>query len=136
MTAGDAMNPTAPRSSLQQRLSRPMSRDKSDTLLLLGSCGLVLAPLTAEMSGWIGLTCVALLIWRGWITFRGNRMPSRWLLVPLAAIALLGVYADYKTAFARESWVAMLVLLLTFKLLEMHAKRDLFVVLFLSFFLM
>src|SRR5450830_1738532 len=36
----------------------------------------------------------------------------------------------------REAGVTMLVLLLTCKLLEMHAKRDLFVVLFLSFFLL
>ena len=32
--------------------------------------------------------------------------------------------------------VTMLALLLTFKLLEMHARRDLFVVIFLSFFLL
>src|SRR3989442_286137 len=64
------------------------------------------------------------------------RMPTRWLLLPVALTAMLGVYATFKTLLGRDAGVAMLVLLLTFKLLEMHAKRDLFVVIFLSFFLM
>ena len=62
-------------------------------------------------------------------------MPSHWLLLPLAALAMVGVYAHYKTLLGRDAGVAMLVLLLAFKLLEMHARRDLFVVLFLCFFL-
>ena len=44
----------------------------------------------------------ALLLWRGWITFRGNRMPPRWLLLPIAALAMAGVYWNYKTFFGRE----------------------------------
>jgi hypothetical protein len=35
----------------------------------------------------------------------------------------------------RDAGVAMLVLLVAFKMLEMHARRDLFVVVFLCFFL-
>jgi transglutaminase-like putative cysteine protease len=49
---------------------------------------------------------------------------------------MAGVYWNYKTFFGREVGVAMLVLLLVLKLLEMRARRDLFVVVFLSFFLM
>ena len=115
--------------------SRPMSRDKADTLLLLATSVLVLAPHAAHLPTWVVLACSALLLWRGWITFRGNRMPPRLLLLPIAVLAMAGVYLSYKTIFGREVGVAMLALLLTFKLLEMHAKRDLFVLLFLSFFL-
>ena len=121
--------------TLAGRASRPMSRDKADTLLLLVSCALVLAPHALHLPLWMTALCSALLLWRGWITFRGNRMPSRWLLLPLAALAMAGAYSNFKTIFGRDAGVAMLVLLLTFKLLEMRAKRDLFVVLFLSFFL-
>lgn len=115
--------------------ARPMSRDKADTLLLLTSCALVLAPHIAHLPFWVGPVCASLLLWRGWVTFRGNRMPSRWLLAPIAVLAMGGVYASYKTLLGREAGVAMLALLLTLKLLEMHARRDLFVALFLSFFL-
>lgn len=122
-------------SSLTRRTARPMSRDKADTLLLLGACTLVLLLHVAHLPAWILPTCAALLFWRGWVTFRGNRMPPRWLLLPVAALAMMSVLITYRTFFGREAGVAMLSLLLALKLLEMHAKRDLFVVLFLSFFL-
>ncbi len=121
--------------SITSRTSRPMSRDKADTLLLMLACILVLAPHTAHLPLWITGVNIALLAWRSWITFRGNRMPPRWLLLPIAALAMGGVYLTFNTIFGRDAGVAMLVLLLTFKLLEMRANRDLFVVVFLSFFL-
>jgi transglutaminase-like putative cysteine protease len=117
------------------RGARPMSKDKADILLLLGSCALVLLPHAGHLPAWVAPVCAILLAWRGWVTFRGNRMPPRWLLLPLALVAMFGVYRTYGTMFGREPGVSMLTLLLTLKLLEMHAKRDLFVVLFLSFFL-
>lgn len=120
---------------MSRPMPRPMSRDKADTLLLLTACALVLFPHAGHLPVWVTPVCAALLLWRGWITFSGVRMPPRWLLLPLAALAMAGVYATYKTLFGRDAGVAMLTLLLTLKLLEMHARRDLFVVLFLSFFL-
>lgn len=112
-----------------------MSRDKADTLLLLVTCALVLLPHAGHLPIWVLPICTVLLAWRGWVTFRGNRMPPRWLLLPIAALVMAGVYLNYRTFFGREVGVAMLTLLLSLKLLEMHARRDLFVVLFLSFFL-
>lgn len=125
--------PTISRSP--DRAARPMSRDKADMLLLLSACTLVLLPHSAHLPLWVIPVCAALLAWRGWVTFRGNRLPPRWLLLPIALLAMAGVYRTYGTFFGREAGVAMLTLLLTLKLMEMHAKRDLFVVLFLSFFL-
>ncbi|OWW20441.1 transglutaminase TgpA family protein [Noviherbaspirillum denitrificans] len=115
--------------------NRPMTRDKGDILLLLGACTLVLLPHASHLPGWIMPVCAILLAWRGWITFRGNRLPPRWLLLPLAFVTMGGVYLTYRSVFGREPGVAMLAILLALKLLEMHAKRDLFVALFLSFFL-
>ena len=117
-------------------MSRPMSRDKSDTLLLLFSCALVVGPHTLHMPLWISLACAAILLWRGWVTFRGLRMPPVWVLMPVALAAFGLVYLRYHMIFGREPGVAMVVLLLTLKLLEMRAKRDLFVVVLVSFFVM
>ncbi|MFC3107164.1 DUF3488 and DUF4129 domain-containing transglutaminase family protein [Undibacterium arcticum] len=122
--------------AISGRFSTPLARDKADTLLLMLACVLVLLPHTAHQPLWISVACGAILCWRGWITWRGKRMPPRWLLLPVALAAMVGVNVTFKTLLGRDAGVAMLVLLLTFKLLEMHAKRDLFVVIFLSFFLM
>ena len=127
---------SATMATIGHRFWRPLARDKADTLLLMLGCLLVLLPLAAHQPAWISAVCGTMLYWRSWITWRGKRMPPRWLLLPVALTAMLGVYATFKTLLGRDAGVAMLVLLLTFKLLEMHARRDLFVVVFLSFFLM
>jgi transglutaminase-like putative cysteine protease len=62
-------------------------------------------------------------------------MPSNLVLVPVAAAAMFGVLQSYHTLLGRDAGVAMLVLLVAFKMLEMHARRDLFVVMFLCYFL-
>ncbi|MFC5472708.1 transglutaminase TgpA family protein [Paraherbaspirillum soli] len=115
---------------------RVLTRDKSDTLLLLTACAMVLLPHFGHLPWWTSVTCAGLLAWRGWITLSGQRLPPIWLLLPLALLTMAGVYADHRTLLGRDAGVAMLVLLLTFKLLEMRARRDLFVVLLLSFFLL
>jgi transglutaminase-like putative cysteine protease len=112
-----------------------MSRDKSDTLLLLGSTLLVLAPHSLHLPAWVSLLCLATLSWRALITLGGRRMPSSMLVLPLAGGAMLGVLQTYHTMFGKDPGVAMLVMLVAFKMLEMHARRDLFVVVFLCFFL-
>ncbi len=112
-----------------------LSRDKSDTLLLLVAAVLVLAPHADHLPAWISLLCAVTLFWRGLITWRGLRMPPRGLLLSLALAAMAGVFNHFHSLLGREPGVAMLVLLVTFKMLEMHARRDLFVVIFLCFFL-
>jgi transglutaminase-like putative cysteine protease len=112
-----------------------MSRDKQDTLLLLASTVLVLLPHTAHLPLWVTLLCGATLVWRGALTLLGRRMPANLVLVPLAVAAMAGVLQTYHTLLGRDAGVAMLVLLVAFKMLEMHARRDLFVVVFLCFFL-
>lgn len=129
------MRPAPTFRAFRQRASGPLSRDKADMLLLLFSCSLVLLLHVGHLPAWVFPSCASILLWRGWITFQGNRLPPRWILLPIALLAMGGVFASYRTWFGRDAGVAMLALLLTLKLLEMHAKRDLFVALFLSFFL-
>lgn len=112
-----------------------LSRDKADTLLLLLSTVLVLAPHAAHLPLWVTLLCAATLLFRAAITLLGRRMPSSLFLLPVAAAAMVGVVNSYHTLLGRDAGVAMLVLLVAFKTLEMHARRDLYVVVFLSFFL-
>ena len=122
--------------SLAARLAQRLSRDKSDTLLLLAAALMVLAPHFSHLPLWTSSTVCVTLLWRAAITFRGQRMPPIWLLLPISLATMGGVYASYHTLLGRDAGVTMLALLLAFKLLEMHAKRDLFVVVFLCFFLL
>jgi transglutaminase-like putative cysteine protease len=115
--------------------SAPLSRDKQDTLLLIASAVLVLLPHAAHLPVWVSLLCGATLAWRASLTLLGRRMPRNIVLVPVAALAMFGVHQSYHTLLGRDPGVAMLVLLVAFKMLEMHARRDLFVVIFLCFFL-
>ena len=121
---------------LQLWQKRALPRDKADALLLLAACTLVLLPHFAQLPLAASSAISALLLWRGWITYAGHRLPPRWLLIPIAALTMAGVWLAYRTFFGRDAGVAMLTLLLALKLLEMHARRDLFVVLFLSFFVL
>ena len=116
-------------------MAQGLTRDKADTLLLLGAALLVLAPHAAHLPLWVSAACGATLLWRASITFRGTRMPPGFLLLPVSLAAMGAVYATYHTLLGRDAGVAMLVLLVAFKMLEMHARRDLFVVIFLCFFL-
>lgn len=116
--------------------NRPLARDKADTLLLLTACLLVLLPHLAVFAWWVNAGSLSLMLWRGWLTFSGRRLPRAWVLIPVALTLMAGIYLTYHTFLGREAGVAMLALLLSCKLLEMHAKRDLYIVIFLSFFLL
>lgn len=128
-----APSPTAP---LRRLRAGTLPRDKADTLLLLAAALLVLAPHMHHLPLWTSAVVLGTLVWRATITWRGKRMPPLWLLLPVSLAAMAGVYASYRTLLGRDAGVAMLALLLAFKLLEMHARRDVFVVIFLSFFLL
>ena len=120
---------------MKGQVLKALPRDKADTLLLLGSALLVLAPHTAHLPLWVSLLCAATLAWRATVTLRGKRMPPTLVLLPIAAAAMAGVQFSFGTILGRDAGVAMLVLLVAFKMLEMHARRDLYVVIFLCFFL-
>ena len=123
------------KASKASKIFKALPRDKADTLLLLASAVLVLAPHTTHLPLWVSLLCAATLGWRAAVTLRGKRMPSTLVLLPVAAAAMAGVQFSYGTLLGRDAGVAMLVLLVAFKMLEMHARRDLYVVIFLCFFL-
>ena len=113
-----------------------LPRDKADILLLLLAAAMVLAPHALHLPPWLSAATGALLLWRAAITVRGRRQPRLVLLLPLALAGLAGIHASYGTLLGRDPGVAMLAWLLALKGLEMHGRRDIFVVVFLGFFLL
>ena len=113
-----------------------LPREKTDILLLLLAAAMVLAPHALHLPPWLSVATAMPLLWRAVITVRGRRQPPLAVLAPLAVLGIAGVYASYGSVLGRDPGVAMLALLLALKSLEMHGRRDIFVFVFLSFFLL
>ena len=105
----------------------------------LGALVLVLllatAPHAVHLPVWVVATTTCIAGWRLWLLWRGGAMPRRWLLIAIAITVSAGVLLFYKTLFGREAGVALLVLMLGIKLLEINTRRDVTVVIFLAYFL-
>src|SRR5712671_7603223 len=102
--------------------------------LLVCGAALTAASHTLWLPYWVDATAAALLIWRAVASIRGTALPARWLLVLLTFGSAIGVFFSYRTIMGRDPGVTMLVLLLFLKLLETRARRDVFVVAFLVYF--
>ena len=116
-------------------LGAAWERDQRDTLFLILAVFFTLIPHAQHLPGWITAITLALLGYRVWLTVHGRPLPPRWLLLPLALALALLLLMHFRTLLGRDAGVALLVISMALKLLEMHAKRDVFVVLYLGFFL-
>ncbi|MBP7661027.1 MAG: DUF3488 domain-containing protein, partial [Burkholderiaceae bacterium] len=130
---------TALRNSLRAlggQMGDQWERDRRDTLFLMGAIVLAVLPHVSHLPWWTSVGFGLLFLWRFGLVLSGRWLPRdsvRWV----AAIACTAaVYAHYRTLLGREPGVALLVLFLGLKLMEMRARRDLFVVIFLCFFLL
>ena len=111
-------------------------REVRDSLWLLACMLLVCAPLFATLPLWIVAAFLALLLWRTRIAWLGRRLPPRVLLIALLLVTGGAVFLQYHTVVGKDAGVAYLVLLLGLKLMELRARRDVFVVVYLCIFIM
>ena len=109
-------------------------RDTRDTLFMLAVIAWVLLPQVSHLPLWCSLTAAAVLLWRTALTLTGRPLPRRWWLLLVLGLALAATLFTYRTVLGRDAGVTLTVVLLTLKTLELRARRDAFVVFFLSFF--
>ena len=111
-------------------------KDRRDTLFLMLGTALSVLPHFSHLAPWVAIGFFILFFWRLGLVLSGRWLPRdsvRWV----AAIACIAaVYAQHKTLLGRDAGVTLLVLFLGLKLMEMKARRDLFVVIFLCLFLL
>ncbi|MGW8270769.1 MAG: transglutaminase TgpA family protein [Burkholderiales bacterium] len=107
-----------------------------DVAWLAASMIIVIAPHAQRAPWWLMLLTLGLYAWRGLLTLNAAPLPSRWLLLAIAAIAMLGVRAEYGLLLGRAQGIVMLVLFSGLKLLEMRTHRDATVGVFLCYFLL
>ncbi len=96
---------------------------------------LVAGPHAQRMPWWLTLLTLGLYAWRTQISLIRAALPSRWLVLAVAALSLAAVYLEYRTLFGRTSGIVLLVLFSGLKMLEMRTHRDGAVLAFLCYFL-
>ena len=93
-------------------------------------------PHAAHQPVWLSVLATGVFAWAGWLWWRNERLPGRWPLALLVALASGGVLFEFRTLFGRDAGVAMLVVFMALKLLELRSRRDATVVITLGYFLL
>ncbi len=113
-----------------------LPRDTRDTLFMLVVITWVAAPLIGQVPLWCSAMGALVILWRAWLAVGNRPLPPTLWRVGLLLLAVLGTLLSYRTLLGRDAGVTLLMVLLALKTLELRARRDAFVVFFLSFFLM
>ena len=103
--------------------------------LLLAGLTLAASPHVTHLPAWTTGAAAILLAWRFTIAWKALPLPPRWLMLTAAVAGIAADILTYRTIFGRDAGVALLLLLLALKLMEMRSLRDVYVVSFLSYFL-
>ena len=112
-----------------------VARETRDTLFLLATITAILGPHAAQLPVWASAMSALVLAWRAWLAWKQQPLPGRWLVSFVLVIVSALIFLNYHSFFNREAGITLLAMLMALKTLELHAKRDAFVVFFLGFFL-
>ena len=94
----------------------------------------LVAPHAGRLPIWVLLVYVLAVIWRTQV-YRGRwGYPQRWVRVVLVGASFVGIYFSGVPAFSLEAATSLLVLAFALKLIEMKSRRDAYLVIFLSYF--
>ncbi len=105
-------------------------------LRLLAMLALVISPHLWRMPPWISLLIVSLILWRAAAARRNWPLPKPVVRIALTVLAFLGVYASFGSPTGQTAGTALLALMLALKLTEMRSRRDVMVVVSLSYFML
>src|SRR5210317_851034 len=101
----------------------------------LAALMMAIAPHVPFLPFWITGASLGCAAWRYMIEKRRRTLPSRWLRAALALFCFLGVLFTYSSISGVGPGSALLAIMAALKLLETRKRRDQFVLLFLSIFL-
>jgi len=119
-------------------MARPRGTDGSLLASLpwtLGALGLSVAPHVPYLPAWITIAFFGCAVWRYLIEKRRRPLPSAWFRAALALACFLGVLITYSSISGVGPGSALLAVMASLKLLETRKRRDQFVLLFISIFL-
>ena len=96
---------------------------------------LVAAPHAIRLPFWLTALAVTFGIWRLYLARMRFALPARWLLILFVTAGAAAILIEYRTLFGRDAGVALLVLMLSLKLLETRTQRDGMILAFIGYFL-
>src|SRR5258708_23710249 len=102
---------------------------------LPASLVIVIAPHALRAAWWLTLLTLCLYGWRFYSTINRAPLPSRWVVIGVEGIGLLGVWMEYRRFLGRQGGVILRMLFSGLKLLESKTHRDGAVAAFLGYFL-
>ena len=119
--------------------SQDQPAGRAAMLTLMAALVPVLGPHLSHLPAWCLAFGSILFLWRLWLVWRSRfapvKLPSKWLLAFLMALAIAGTLWTHRTLFGRDAGVTFITLMLLLKLLETRSKRDAVIAVFLSYFL-
>jgi len=110
------------------------ARDRRNVAVLLVAVFMGVAPHFLHLPWWSTALICVLWFWRAWLTVARRPPPGRFAMIPLLVTATALVWLQHGSIIGHEAGVNLLVLLIALKLLELRTKRDLNIVIFLTFF--
>lgn len=105
-------------------------------VLLLAINVLAVLPHTERVPGWMLLAFGVVLLWRIQVFRERWPFPSKWLRLLLVTGGFAGVIFYHGTVFGPDAGVGLLITAYLFKQLEMATRRDAFLVVILSYFVL
>jgi transglutaminase-like putative cysteine protease len=112
----------------------PIGRPLLASLMLLLTAAA--APHFLHLSSWISLFFLAAVGARTLFLLRGWRLPGSFVLLLLALVGVGNVLFNYPVIFSGETTIALMTSMVGLKLLELRSRRDLYIVVFVGYFLL
>ena len=94
----------------------------------------VIAPHVLRLPVWVTAVCIGCGLWRVMVYQGRWSYPGRWIKVGFVFGGLIGIPLGYQKFYGLEPMVALLIVAFVLKLLEMHHKRDAYIVILLAYF--
>src|SRR5574343_1657457 len=110
--------------------------DRHATPWLFASALATTAPHALHQPYWLSALAMLLFAWAVRLWWKDERLPGRWVLFVLVVASCSGILIEFRTLFGRDAGVAMLVVFMAMKLLELKSQRDAMVVVILGYFLL
>ena len=114
--------------------NKPLTQGQRDELARLLVLAVTVLPHVVALPLICSVLVVLALLMRGAVVFGAMAAPSKFLPLGMLVLGVLAIRWQFQTLFGTEAGVALVVLLLALKTLEMRGTRDVLVVFFLGFF--
>ncbi|MEF8698755.1 MAG: DUF3488 and transglutaminase-like domain-containing protein [Candidatus Accumulibacter sp. UW26] len=118
------------------RARPPPALEQGAVPWLLAVALATVGPHAEHLPVWLSGLVAAALLGRAWLWQQRRPLPPRWSLALLVIGAIAAIGWQFRSLFGRDAGVAMLVLFMALKPLEMNSRRDAMVVIMLGYFLL